>query len=139
MTTLTSYILTYNTGTSTKFRQSASSRLFKFSKVEKVAAPRDEQKLFWIVMMKVRSLPNLTSNTNNHAVSVYDACNADFNLQEHIGSVKDKLPKFEGEIPRGSFVALAYTAACYQSSKAQAWHLSFNLQWAIVMGVPTQV
>jgi hypothetical protein len=69
-------------------------------------------------------------------VPVYDARTVDFNLQEGIETMKEVLPTFEGELPRNSFVVVGYTAASYHSHKDDSWHISANLQWAIVIGVP---
>jgi hypothetical protein len=75
-------------------------------------------------------------NCHQSLVPVYDAQDVDFNLQESITAVKDVLPTFSGEIPRNSFVIVGYTAGTYHSRKDNGWHISANLQWAIVVGVP---
>jgi hypothetical protein len=66
---------------------------------------------------------------------VYDARNTDFSLQRDIDS-KGNLSVFHGEIPRQSFVEVAYTASVYRSGKDGRWNFSANLLWAIVMGTP---
>ena len=66
---------------------------------------------------------------------MYDAWNTDFNFQTDIES-RNKLPVFKGEIPKRSFVEVAYMASVYHSTKDRRWNLSSNLMWAIVMGTP---
>jgi len=68
-------------------------------------------------------------------VPVHDARNTDFSLERDIGS-KGNLPVFHGEIPKQSFVEVAYTASVCRSGKDGRWNFSANLLWAIVMGTP---
>jgi len=68
-------------------------------------------------------------------VPIYDARLTDFNMQRDLNARGD-LPMFEGEIPKQSFVQVAYTASVYRSTKDGRWHFSANLLWAIVMGTP---
>jgi len=69
-------------------------------------------------------------------VPIYDARLLDYDVGLNIANMANDLPLFEGEIPRGSFVVVGYTASCYLSNMDRRWHFSANIQWAIVMGVP---
>jgi hypothetical protein len=44
-------------------------------------------------------------------------------------------PRWPGEIPEDSFVVVGYTVAVYKSASGN-WSISFNLQWAIILGIP---
>lgn len=52
----------------------------------------------------------------------------------------DSLPRWKGEIPVGSFVVVGYSASTYPGtiggSGPKVAHLSCNLLWAIVCGIP---
>lgn len=81
------------------------------------------------------------------AVSVYDARERGFNFTSDF-DILDSLPRFQGEIPLGSFVVVAYTMSSYvkykkgEKSKAEDpnrdWHLSMNIQFAILFATPEQ-
>lgn len=61
-----------------------------------------------------------------------------------LSQLEDSLPLFKGEILEGSLATVAYTATYYYKaidksgrfSTDKACHLSANLQWVIVLGVP---
>ncbi|PPQ82507.1 hypothetical protein CVT24_006384, partial [Panaeolus cyanescens] len=69
----------------------------------------------------------------NSRISVFDARGTDFNFQEDMDKLYS-LPRWEGEIPRGSFVVVGYTLSAYHPN--QKWNLATNLRWAVVVGVP---
>jgi hypothetical protein len=69
------------------------------------------------------------------SVPIYDARNTpDFNFKTDIPHVDSRLPRWKGEIPYGSFVAVAYTVAVYRANNGH-WTLSCNIQFAIIVGI----
>lgn len=67
---------------------------------------------------------------------MYDARNTrtiDFNVD--LPSLDSFLPRWEGEVPYGSFVVVGHTIAMYYS-KYKHWTLGCNIRWLIVVGVP---
>ncbi|PPR07992.1 hypothetical protein CVT24_002704 [Panaeolus cyanescens] len=76
---------------------------------------------------------NAMSLSANARIPVFDARGIDFNFQNDIQNLS-KLPRFEGEIPGGSFVVVGYTLSAYVPN--QKWNLATNLLWVVVVGVP---
>jgi hypothetical protein len=72
-------------------------------------------------------------------VPVYDARNRAFDFDDDLADI-NKLPRWKGEVPVGSFVVVGYTASTYQSprlrGKAKVEHVSCNLLWIMVCGTP---
>ena len=66
---------------------------------------------------------------------VYDGREVGFDFNNDLPHLPDKLPRFDGEIPRHSFAVIGYSAAKWVDRK-QFEQFTANLQWAIVMGVP---
>lgn len=61
--------------------------------------------------------------------------------KNNLSSLKDILPPFEGEVPPGSCVLVAYTTNTYMSTKVDdrlksQFSLSYNLHWVVVLGCP---
>ncbi|KAF9051702.1 hypothetical protein BJ165DRAFT_1524611 [Panaeolus papilionaceus] len=72
----------------------------------------------------------LSANAN---IPIYDARDTNFNFQNDINELH-RLPLWDGEIPRGSFVVVGYTLAAYFPN--QKWNLATNVRWVVVVGVP---
>ncbi|KAH6869346.1 hypothetical protein BKA70DRAFT_1131885 [Coprinopsis sp. MPI-PUGE-AT-0042] len=71
----------------------------------------------------------------NAEVPIYDArYSADFDFMEDLVNIDRILPRWEGEIPYGSFVVVAYTIAVYRANNGH-WTLSCNIQWAMIVGI----
>lgn len=67
-------------------------------------------------------------------VPVYDCRSINVDLP----SVLDRLhtlPRWTDEIPFGAFTVVAYTVAVFRVEKTNAWSISFNLQWAMILGI----
>jgi hypothetical protein len=64
-------------------------------------------------------------------VVIYDACNHQFNFADDLEYIDSVLPHFDGEIPAGSFAAVAYTMSTYK--KASNFHLNTNIQFVILL------
>ena len=69
------------------------------------------------------------------AVPVYDVRTVPFDINTDLSLSNDKLPLFEDDIPRNSFVIVAYTAAKWIDKSRQP-QFSANLHWIIVVGIP---
>ncbi|KAH6880231.1 hypothetical protein BKA70DRAFT_1378236 [Coprinopsis sp. MPI-PUGE-AT-0042] len=69
-------------------------------------------------------------------VPVYDARDIKFDFDEDLARIDD-LPRWDEEIPYGSFVVVGYTVAVFKSDKNRSWTISLNIQWAMVVGVPS--
>ncbi|KAJ7471248.1 hypothetical protein B0H11DRAFT_1919809 [Mycena galericulata] len=77
-------------------------------------------------------------------VPVYDGRTERINFKTDLGRLASILPKFDGEIPFGSFVTVGYTATMWSAipsaststDKTKRPHLGCNIMWAIVVGVP---
>ncbi|RXW16442.1 hypothetical protein EST38_g9410 [Candolleomyces aberdarensis] len=73
-------------------------------------------------------------------VPVYDARDTvpiDFNVD--LPNLPALLPRFYGEIPRGSLVVVAHTMTLYLSSSgphAGKWTLGCNILWVLLLGTP---
>ncbi|RDB26091.1 hypothetical protein Hypma_006901 [Hypsizygus marmoreus] len=67
-------------------------------------------------------------------VPVYDARKSYFKIESELTLLAEKLPRFEEEIPEGSFVIVGYTTSMYTKDKVP--NLSCAIQWAIVCGTP---
>lgn len=65
---------------------------------------------------------------------VYDAREVEFNLERDADKI-EYLPRFEGEIPFGSFIVVGHSTSCYP--KNDVWALSLNLLWVIIIGTPS--
>ncbi|KAJ2914814.1 hypothetical protein MD484_g5619, partial [Candolleomyces efflorescens] len=63
-------------------------------------------------------------------VPVYDCRNVDVDFTQDLLSMD--FPSFEGEIPKGSFVVVGYTASVYRAQSGK-WTITLNLKWAIVL------
>ena len=62
---------------------------------------------------------------------IYDAQEHQFDYAIDLEHVDTVLPRFEGEIPPGSFVVVAYTMSTYK--KGANHHLSTNVQFVILL------
>ncbi|KAH6879351.1 hypothetical protein BKA70DRAFT_1447935 [Coprinopsis sp. MPI-PUGE-AT-0042] len=68
-------------------------------------------------------------------IPVYDAQDVEFDFIKDLPRL-DFLPRWNGEIPVGSFVAVAYTATVFFAEKTRKWTIGLNIQWAMVIGIP---
>jgi hypothetical protein len=50
----------------------------------------------------------------------------------------NSFPRWEGEIPYGSFAVVAYTTNKFWSATNKGWAVGFNIQWVMVIGVKAQ-
>ncbi|KAJ2913328.1 hypothetical protein MD484_g7082, partial [Candolleomyces efflorescens] len=71
---------------------------------------------------------------------IYDARDdPSFNFAHHASDIADRLPMWnpaDGEIPRESCVAVAYSIALFFSQSSQQWTLGCNIRWVLVLGIP---
>lgn len=67
---------------------------------------------------------------------VYDARFTIVNFDSDLPALEQRLPKFTGEVPSGSFVVVGYSVSDYVS-KGET-HVSFSVLWVMVCGVPIQ-
>ncbi|KAJ2913529.1 hypothetical protein MD484_g6885, partial [Candolleomyces efflorescens] len=84
------------------------------------------------------STPDAFALGHSDPIPVYDAREAstmDFNVD--LARLDTVLPRWQGEIPYGSFVVVGHTIVVYYS-KHKRWTLACNLQWIIVVGVPPE-
>lgn len=65
---------------------------------------------------------------------MFDAREQAFDINKDLNRMNQLLPRFEGEIPQGSFVIVGYTASVYK--KGEQVNLSCNIQWAVLLGTP---
>lgn len=65
------------------------------------------------------------------SVPIYDAQQHLFDYANDLEHVDSVLPRFDGEIPAGSFAIVAYTMSTYK--KAANHHLSTNVQFVILL------
>lgn len=88
-------------------------------------------------MPKVSSSAIFTREILTHVcqVPVYDARNLDVDWNRDLPRL-EVLPRWFEEIPVGSFVVVGYTAGVFMAEKTRTWTISFNLQWAVIVGVP---
>ena len=75
-------------------------------------------------------------------VPVFNAIGKTFSLDK--GTLRDLetagLSRFEGEIPSGSFVVVGYTCSWWRPPGGVGLaKLSLNLNWVVVLGVPSAV
>ncbi|KAJ2912051.1 hypothetical protein MD484_g8361, partial [Candolleomyces efflorescens] len=74
-------------------------------------------------------------------VPIYDARQAGgFTFAADVADIHTRLPRWpseNGEIPRDSCVAVAYTMSFFFSNTSQQWTVGCNIRWVMVLGVPT--
>jgi hypothetical protein len=64
-------------------------------------------------------------------VAIYDARNHQFDYADDLEHIDSVLPRFDAEIPAGSFAVVAYTMSTYK--KAANCHLNTNIQFVILL------
>ncbi|KAH6871665.1 hypothetical protein BKA70DRAFT_1450893 [Coprinopsis sp. MPI-PUGE-AT-0042] len=69
-------------------------------------------------------------------VPVYDARDVQLDFNEDLDRIQH-LPRWNQEVPYGSFVVVGYTVAVFKVEKTRSWTVSFNIHWAILVGVPS--
>ncbi|KAJ7788617.1 hypothetical protein B0H14DRAFT_3503969 [Mycena olivaceomarginata] len=71
-------------------------------------------------------------------IPVYDARHTGFDASVDIDNLRDILPMYKGEIPANSCTAVGYTISNFvkASGRSEEQHLSFNIQWVVVLGEP---
>ncbi|KAJ7745618.1 hypothetical protein B0H14DRAFT_3897476 [Mycena olivaceomarginata] len=69
-------------------------------------------------------------------IPVYDARHTGFDASVDIDNLRDILPMYKGEIPANSCTAVGYTISNFvkASGRSEEQHLSFNIQWVVVLG-----
>lgn len=75
---------------------------------------------------------------------VYDAREVRFNVKTDLDKLQDLLPRFDGEVPAGSCVAVGHSVSSYISKRADKVHhddrtninLSTSILFVIVFGTP---
>jgi hypothetical protein len=70
-------------------------------------------------------------------VPVYDGRFTGFDAAVDIDNIDKILPVYEGDIPANCCTAVGYTISHYVT-RTREDHISFNLQWAIVLGEPDE-
>ncbi|KAJ7898195.1 hypothetical protein B0H14DRAFT_2557236 [Mycena olivaceomarginata] len=84
---------------------------------------------------------NDSLNWNDH-VPVYDGRFTSFDAAVNIDNLDKILPVYDGDIPTNCCTAVGYTISHYGKYNAQTRaredHISFNLQWAVVLGEPDE-
>jgi hypothetical protein len=70
-------------------------------------------------------------------VPVYDGRFTGFDASVDIDNIDKILPVYEGDIPANCCTAVGYTISHYVT-RTREDHISFNLQWAIVLGEPEE-
>ncbi|KAF5338081.1 hypothetical protein D9611_014179 [Ephemerocybe angulata] len=65
-------------------------------------------------------------------IPVYDCTGFVLDLERDLDRL-DQLPRWDGEIPRNSFVVVAYTLSVFHGKKGQ-WKVSFNIRWVMLIG-----
>ncbi|KAJ7806663.1 hypothetical protein B0H14DRAFT_2610327 [Mycena olivaceomarginata] len=73
----------------------------------------------------------------NDTVPVYDGRFTGFDASVDIDNIDKILPVYEGDIPANCCTAVGYTISHYVT-RTREDHISFNLQWAIVLGEPEE-
>jgi hypothetical protein len=69
--------------------------------------------------------------TNFFKVPIYDARAHLFNYDSDFDHIDKVLPRYEAEIPSGSFAVVAYTLSTYK--KGANMHLNTNVQFVILV------
>jgi hypothetical protein len=65
------------------------------------------------------------------SVPIYDAREHQFDYANDLEHMDSVLPRFEAEIPSGSFAVVGYTMSTYK--KAANFHLSTNVQFVVLL------
>lgn len=71
-------------------------------------------------------------------IPVFDCRSIDVVFERDLDRL-EQLPRWQEEIPEGSFVVVAYTVTVYRAEKTKAWTISFNLRWVMLIGTPDDV
>ena len=64
-------------------------------------------------------------------VPIYDARTHQFDYAKHLDGIESVLPRFEAEIPVGSFAVVAYSMSTFK--KSGGYHLNTNVQFVILV------
>ncbi|KAK7021173.1 hypothetical protein R3P38DRAFT_2781185 [Favolaschia claudopus] len=85
--------------------------------------------------------PNDTSESYTLMLPVYDARDREFDFTSGLADLEHNLPLWQGgEVPVGAFIVAGYSMHSYmgkaQGVDAKVLHVSNNLLWVIVCGVP---
>jgi hypothetical protein len=79
----------------------------------------------------VVSYGSIRSNLMFLLVPIYDARERLFDYAKDLDNVDSVLPRFEAEVPAGSFAVVAYTMSTFR--KAGGYHLNTNIQFVILV------
>ncbi|KAJ2911706.1 hypothetical protein MD484_g8708, partial [Candolleomyces efflorescens] len=89
-------------------------------------------------VLSTPSTPDAFALSTSDIIPVYDAREArTIDFDKDLPNLDSFLPRWQGEIPYGSFVVVGHTMVVYYS-KHKRWTLACNLQWVIVVGVPPE-
>lgn len=73
---------------------------------------------------------------NSMLVPVFDARQTKLTAETNFECLEDTFPRFEGEVPVGSCVAVGHSVSSYLGRKADNIHLATNVLFVIVFGTP---
>ncbi|KAF9052103.1 hypothetical protein BJ165DRAFT_1341016, partial [Panaeolus papilionaceus] len=86
---------------------------------------------------KPKSSGDVMSLGPDDQVPVYDARQTPFNFDTDLPHIADTLPKYDGEVPYGSFAVVGYTVSAHNPSPKK-WNLKCYIRWVIVLGIPQE-
>lgn len=66
-----------------------------------------------------------------YLVPIYDARNRLFDYAKDLDRIDSILPRFDAEVPAGSFAVVAYTMSTFK--KTGSYHLNTNVQFVILV------
>ncbi|KAF9033545.1 hypothetical protein BJ165DRAFT_1567409 [Panaeolus papilionaceus] len=69
-------------------------------------------------------------------VPIYDARNTVFNFETDLPKLATMLPRWQGEVPHGSFAVVGYCLAVHQPLLKKTLNLKCYIRWVILLGVP---
>lgn len=75
----------------------------------------------------------LISDADHIPVPIYDARGCSLDYEGDLENIENILPRFDQEIPPGSFAVVAYTMSAYK--KGDNWNLGTNVQFVIVVAI----
>ncbi|KAJ7698789.1 hypothetical protein B0H16DRAFT_1484344 [Mycena metata] len=82
---------------------------------------------------------NIGNALPHASLPAYDATNRDVDFETDLTNL-NAFPHWRGEVPAGAFIVLGYTASTYQTNVVKSGpkeeHVSANLLWVMVCGVP---
>ncbi|KAF9050080.1 hypothetical protein BJ165DRAFT_1401887 [Panaeolus papilionaceus] len=86
---------------------------------------------------KPRSSTDVMSLGPDDPVPIYDGRNSQFNFDTDLPNLDSILPRFEREVPYGSFAVVGYTVSAHNPAPKK-WNLKCYVRWVIVLGTPPE-